>query len=228
MTKTDAELGKQVHHHLLNLGIETPMHDTMISEDNDKKIASIQRNFQEILETLGMNMIDDSLVDTPARMAKMYVKELFWGLNYDNFPKCTTVDNKIHYDELVIEKATVKSTCEHHLVYLGTAHNPKELGCWVAYMPNRKVLGLSKLNRIVSFFSHRPQIQERLTLQIAEALKYILGTDNVAVVIRAQHFCVLTRGVEDSDSFTVTSSIHGRFKTNHDLKQELMSLVNRV
>src|SRR5690625_554277 len=118
------------------------------------------------METMGLDLSDDSLQDTPVRVAKMFVQELFYGLNYDNFPKCTTVDNKIDYDELVIERATVKSVCEHHFVYFGTSHNIDKLGCYVAYMPNKKVLGLSKINRVVDFFSRRPQIQERLTLQI--------------------------------------------------------------
>lgn len=223
--KTDKELGILVNQHLKDIGTQTPMIDSNLSPE--EKITIIEVYFNKILSTLGLDLTDDSLIDTPKRMAKMYVNELCWGLEEENFPKCTVVDNKFKYSDLVIEKCTIKSLCEHHFVYFGTAHQPEELGCWVAYIPNKKVIGLSKINRIVSYFSHRPQIQERLAHQIAESLKFVLETEDVAVVIRAQHFCVLTRGVEDTAGFTITSSLHGEFNTNGALRSELMSIVNK-
>ena len=221
--KSDPVLGQRVHERLKRLGIETPITE-LVYEPDDEKIEKITELQRASLEVLGLDLTDDSLMDTPKRIAKMYVEELFYGLSYDNFPKCTEVDNKISYDEMVIERCTVKSVCEHHLVYFGTAHRP-DLSCWVAYMPGDKVLGLSKLSRIVDFFSRRPQIQERLTVQIAETIKEITGTENVAVVMKGQHFCVLTRGVEDSDGVTVTSSLSGSFRDDPNLRSEMMSLI---
>jgi GTP cyclohydrolase I len=221
--KSDPKLGQRVHDHLVSLGIETPITD-LVNVPDAEKIAKITALQMASLEVLGLDLTDDSLIDTPKRIAKMYVEELFYGLSYANFPKCTEVDNKIAYDEMVIERCTVKSVCEHHLVYFGTAHRP-DLSCWVAYMPGEKVLGLSKLSRIVDFFSRRPQIQERLTVQIAETIKLITGTEDVAVVMKGQHFCVLTRGVEDSDGVTITSSLSGSFRDDPTLRSEMMSLI---
>ncbi len=166
---------------------------------------------------LGLNMHDDSLKDTPKRVAKMYVKEIFNGLDYSNFPKCTTVENKMKYDEMVcVDKINVQSNCEHHFVIIdGLAK--------VAYIPNEKVLGLSKINRIVEFFSKRPQIQERLTEQIHHALVFILGTEDVAVQIKATHFCVKARGVEDTSSLTTTSKLGGMFRRN-EVRNEFFNL----
>jgi GTP cyclohydrolase I len=162
---------------------------------------------------------DDSLIETPKRVAKMWINEIYWGLEPKNFPKCTTVDNKMHYDEMVIERnITSMSTCEHHLVTI-------DAKAFVAYIPNEKVLGLSKLNRIVEYFSRRPQIQERLTAQIAETLKFILGTDNVAVVVDGVHYCVKSRGVEDVTSSTITSSLHGCFREVPEARAEFMNFV---
>ena len=157
-------------------------------------------------------------METPTRLAKMYVDELYWGLDYNNFPKCTAIENKMGYDEMVLEKnVTVLSTCEHHFVTIdGLAA--------IAYIPNKKVIGLSKLNRIVEFFSKRPQVQERLTEQIYHTLTYILGTEDVAVVIDAVHFCVRSRGVRDYNSSTITSKLGGRFKSNPALRAEFLSL----
>ena len=171
------------------------------------------------MELLELDLSDDSLKDTPRRVAKMFMNEIFWGLDYDNFPKITTVENKMKYDEMILEKdINVMSVCEHHFVTIhGKAH--------VAYIPNKKVLGLSKMNRVVEFFSRRPQIQERLTEQIYYALNYILETENVAVVIEAEHFCVKARGVEDSNSSTVTSKLGGDFKSNSSLRQEFLKLI---
>jgi GTP cyclohydrolase I len=217
MSKNDPVLGKQVATYLLSKGVETPMTTSVVESDANAKVARLETLFQEIWETVGLDMSDDSLCDTPKRMAKMYVHEIYSGLDYRNFPKCTVVDNKMHYDEMVVEKnITVMSNCEHHGVTIaGVAH--------VAYIPDQKVLGLSKLNRIVDFFSKRPQIQERLTEQVYHALSFILGTDNIAVCIAAEHYCVKARGVRDTGSSTVTSKLGGDFK-NHSARAEFMAL----
>lgn len=223
--KTNPELGKKVHEHLVKLGVETPM----LNGDGvkpKKKVAVIERHMAAIMDALHLDRKDDSLVETPTRVAKMYANEIFWGLDYSNFPKITTVENKAGYHDMLVEKVTIKSQCEHHFVYFGTAHNPDKLGCWVAYIPKDKVVGLSKINRVVEFFSRRPQIQERLTRQIAETLKFLLETDDVAVVMRSQHFCVLTRGIEDADSYTVSSHVSGAFE-RPEVRAELMSIVNK-
>lgn len=223
-TKCDKELGQRVHQHLLSKGVETPMAPNHLTEQEKRDI--IESRFADIMTALGLDLTDDSLEETPKRVAKMYVDEIMCGLNYDYFPKITAVENKAGYSDLLIEKVTSTSLCEHHFVYFGTAHNTEKLGCWVAYIPGKKVLGLSKINRLVEFFSRRPQIQERLVEQIAEAMKFICETKDVAVVMRGQHFCVLTRGVEDADSYTITSSLHGQFK-DPTTRAELMSIVNR-
>lgn len=217
-TKTDPELGKKVHEHLLTCGVETPTVQNGL--DAKVKIERIQEKFKDIMEILGLDLEDDSLQDTPRRVAKMYVNEIFWGLDYESFPKCTTVENKMKYDEMVVERnVNVQSNCEHHFVIIDGLAT-------VAYIPNNKVLGLSKINRIVEYFSKRPQIQERLTEQIYHALQYILETDNIAVVINAQHFCVKSRGVEDTGSSTVTSKLGGVFKTDPNVRTEFMRLVS--
>lgn len=216
-TKTDPELGHRVHQHLVSCGVETPtIHNHLERKD---KIDKIEQAFETIMHTLGLDTNDDSLAETPKRVAKMYVNEIFWGLDYDAFPKCTTVDNKMNYDEMVVERnVNVQSNCEHHFVIIDGVAT-------VAYIPNKKVLGLSKINRIVEYFSKRPQIQERLTEQIYHALQLILETDNIAVVISAQHFCVKSRGVEDTGSSTVTSKLGGVFKTDNNVRTEFMRLV---
>jgi GTP cyclohydrolase I len=216
-TKTDPELGLRVHKHLVEMGVETPSAPNDL--DRKDKIALIEINFKRIMETLGLDLSDDSLAETPNRVAKMYVNEIFWGLDYEAFPKCTTVDNKMRYDEMVIERnINVQSNCEHHLVIIDGLAT-------VAYIPKDRVLGLSKINRIVEYFSKRPQIQERLTEQVYYALQYILDTDNVAVVINAQHYCVKSRGVEDTGSSTMTSKLGGCFKADPMVRAEFMSLV---
>ena len=217
-TKTDPVLGQQVHEHLVKVGVETPVIDNGLSRTD--KIDKIEDNFNQIMETLGLDLNDDSLMDTPKRVAKMYVNEIFWGLDYEAFPKCTTVNNKMHYDEMVVERnINVQSNCEHHFVVIDGLAT-------VAYIPNEKVLGLSKINRIVEYFSKRPQIQERLTEQIYYALQYILGTDNIAVLIDAQHYCVKSRGVEDVGSSTITSKLGGGFRDKSDpgLRAEFLSI----
>lgn len=218
-TKTDPELGQQVHEHLVKMGVETPIKKRNL--DRKDQIAIIEGNFAEIMRALGLDLTDDSLIDTPKRVAKMYVNEIFWGLDYDSFPKCTTVDNKMKYNEMVVERnVNVQSNCEHHFVIIdGTAT--------VAYVPKDKVLGLSKINRIVEYFSKRPQIQERLTEQIFHTLQFILGTEDVAVMIDAQHYCVKSRGVEDTGSSTVTSRLGGGFKSDPAARQEFLQIANK-
>ena len=218
-TKTDPELGHRVHEHLVLNRVETPTVPSDLS-DADKTNA-IEHHFRGIMETLGLDLTDDSLIDSPRRVAKMFVSEIFWGLDYDNFPKCTAVENKMRYDEMVVERnISVMSSCEHHFVVI-------DGNATVAYIPGQHVLGLSKLNRIVEYFSNRPQIQERLTEQIYFALQYILGTDDIAVVVDAIHYCVRSRGVEDHGSSTVTSKLGGRFRTDPALRAEFMSIVNK-
>lgn len=217
-TKCDPELGQQVHEHLVKMGVETPtIPNKLIRTD---KIHIIEGHFKSIMETMGLDLTDDSLIDTPKRVAKMYVNEIFFGLDYDAFPKCTTVDNKMKYDEMVIERnVSVQSNCEHHFVVIDGLAT-------VGYIPKNKVLGLSKINRIVEYFSKRPQIQERLTEQIYHALSFILETDNVAVVVDASHFCVKARGVEDTGSSTVTSKLGGCFKDEPAVRAEFMNIFN--
>lgn len=218
-TKTDPELGLKIHQHLVKHGVETPTTDLQ-NIDRKEKIEVIEKHFTEIMKTLGLDLGDDSLVETPRRVAKMYVNEVFWGLDYEAFPKCTTVDNKMKYDEMVVERnVNVQSNCEHHFVIIDGVAT-------VAYIPGEKVLGLSKINRVVEYFSKRPQIQERLTEQVYHALQYILGTDDIAVVIHAQHYCVKSRGVEDTGSSTVTSKLGGVFKTDNNVRTEFMRLVS--
>lgn len=189
--------------------------------DERSKIELIERHFEEIMNILGLDLTDDSLKGTPHRVAKMYVKEIFNGLNPENKPKVKLFENKFRYNQMLIEKnIKVNSTCEHHFVpIVGKAH--------VAYISGGKVIGLSKINRIVDFYARRPQVQERLTVQIAEELKRSLGTEDVAVIIEAEHMCVKVRGVKDENSLTVTSSFHGRFH-DKDVKNELFTYLNSM
>lgn len=219
--KTDGELGLKIHNHLKKLGVETPgVGPKNKSESNDDKIGKIKKHFTEIMTTLGLDLDDDSLTDSPKRVAKMFVNEIFWGLDTNNFPKITAVENKMNYDEMVIERnINVSSTCEHHFVTIAGKAT-------VAYIPKKKVLGLSKMNRVVEYFSKRPQIQERLVEQIYHALSYILETQDVAVIIDAEHYCVKSRGVEDTDSSTVTSKLGGCFKEQGDARAEFMKFVS--
>ena len=215
-TKTDPELGQKVHKHLVKVGVETPYEDNGI--DRKIKIELIEKAFTTIMRTLGLDLADDSLMETPNRVAKMYVNEIFWGLDYEAFPKCTTVDNKMNYNEMVVERnVNVQSNCEHHFVVIDGLAT-------VAYVPKQKVLGLSKINRIVEYFSKRPQIQERLTEQIFHTLQFILDTEDVAVMIDAQHYCVKSRGVEDTGSSTVTCRLGGGFKTDTSARNEFLSI----
>lgn len=218
-TKTDPALGQRVHEHLVKMGVETPTWESRM--DRKDKIKEIENSFRHIMLVLGLDLDDDSLAETPNRVAKMYVNEIFWGLDYDAFPKCTTVENKMKYDEMVVERnVNVQSNCEHHFVVIDGKAT-------VAYIPKKRVLGLSKINRVVEYFAKRPQIQERLTEQIYHALQYILDTDDIAVVIDAQHYCVKSRGVEDVGSSTITSKLGGEFKTDPAVRLEFMNLVNK-
>jgi GTP cyclohydrolase I len=215
-TKTDPELGLQVHEHLVSVGVETPTYQNTL--DRKDKIAEIEKSFSHIMQVLGLDLDDDSLRETPKRVAKMYVNEIFWGLDYEAFPKCTTVDNKMKYNEMVCERnINVQSNCEHHFVVIDGLAT-------VAYVPKDRVLGLSKINRIVEYFSKRPQIQERLTEQIFHTLQFILDTEDVAVMIDAQHYCVKSRGVEDTGSSTVTVRLGGGFKTDPSARNEFLSI----
>ena len=218
-TKTDPELGLKVHEHLVKMGVETPtIPNKLIRTD---KIHIIEGHFKSIMETLGLDLEDDSLIDTPKRVAKMYVNEIFWGLDYEAFPKCTTVDNKMKYNEMVCERnVSVQSKCEHNFVVIDGLAT-------VAYVPKDKVLGLSKINRIVEYFSKRPQIQERLTEQVFHTLQFILETDDVAVMIDAQHYCVKSRGVEDTGSSTVTSRLGGGFKSDPAARAEFYQIARQ-
>lgn len=220
-TKTDPELGKQVEQHLQQLGINTPT-TVELHIDDQLKIEAVTQSMTEIMNVVGLDLNDDSLVDTPKRVAKMLVLEKFWGLKAENFPKCTTIENKMKHNEMIVEKCTINSLCEHHFVYFGSLHNPK-LGCWIAYIPNERVIGLSKLSRIAEYFSARPQVQERLVEQISETLKFILNTEHVAVLVKAQHFCVLTRGVSDPHAYTVTSKLSGAFMDDPATRKEFIS-----
>lgn len=214
----DPVLGSEIHHLMLASGLErvltkTPMDNHLVKEN-------IEQCFSAIMERLGLDITDPSLVGTPARVAKMYLEEVFEGLNYDNFPKCAVQPNDMIYDEMIAENdIDVKSMCEHHfLPFVGKAS--------VAYIPKTKIIGLSKLNRVVNFFSRRPQVQERLTEQIAVALKHIITTQDVAVVIRADHMCVKIRGVQNNSNM-VTSKLCGRFRTVPELRAEFLSLAHQ-
>ena len=200
-------------------GLETPMKPDafMISDEEKKEKISIL--FEEIMNVMGLDLTDDSLKGTPKRVAKMYIDEIFSGLNTANKPKVALFDNKYQYNQMLVEKnITFYSNCEHHFVpIIGKAH--------VAYISSGKVIGLSKLNRIVQYYAKRPQVQERLTNQIAEELKGILETDDVAVIIDAKHLCVSSRGVKDDTSSTVTSYFGGKFNTQEKIA-ELQNTLN--
>jgi GTP cyclohydrolase IA len=218
-TKTDPELGLKVHEHLVKMGVETPTTPNGLSRTD--KIDIIEAKFTDIMNALGLDLSDDSLIETPKRVAKMMVGEIFWGLDYEAFPKCTTVDNKMKYNEMVCERnVNVQSNCEHHFVVIDGLAT-------VAYVPKDRVLGLSKINRIVEYFSKRPQIQERLTEQIFHTLQFILDTEDVAVMIDAKHYCVAARGVEDTGSSTVTTRLGGGFKNDPAARAEFYQIARQ-
>jgi len=199
---------------LLEQGLETPMVPNNI--DNEQKYERIKKSVMTIMKTLGLDLSDDSLMETPHRIAKMYVYEIFSGLDYSQFPKITVIENKMKVDEMVkVKEISLTSTCEHHFVTIdGMAK--------VAYIPGNKIIGLSKINRIVRFFAQRPQVQERLTQQILVALQTLLETDDVAVTIEAKHYCVKSRGVMDATSETQTTALGGAFKESHRTREEFL------
>lgn len=203
----------------ISSSFDTPLRPDAFILSDEQKMKIIEEHFYNIMHTLGLDLNDDSLKGTPQRVAKMYVKEIFSGLNPDNKPEVSLFENKFKYNEMLIEKdITFYSNCEHHFVpIVGKAH--------VAYISNGTVIGLSKINRLVQYYSARPQVQERLVNQIAEALKEALQTEDVAVVIDAVHLCVASRGIKDTNSSTITSHFSGRFK-DKATKKEFQSLLN--
>ena len=201
--------------------LETPLRKDAFVKSNNEKIKNIEKHFSKIIDELGLDLNDDSISGTPYRVAKMYVKEIFSGLDPDNKPRISLFDNKYNYYDMIIEKyINLNSTCEHHFLPItGKAH--------VSYISSGKVIGLSKLNRIVQYYSHRPQVQERLTTQIYNELKDILETDSVMVVIEAKHMCVSARGIKDYSSSTVTEMYGGDFNI-YNKRDEFYKLLNSV
>ena len=202
----------------ISTSTDTPMKENAFELSNDEKINRIELDIEHIMETLGLDLNDDSLSGTPKRVAKMFVNELFSGLDPKNKPKASTFENKYKYGEMLVEKnITLYSTCEHHLLpIVGRAH--------VAYISNGTVVGLSKMNRIVEYYANRPQVQERLTIQIVRELQEVLNTKDVACVIDAKHLCVNSRGIKDIESSTVTSEFGGQFK-NKDVRREFLDYI---
>jgi len=209
-----SEEARLVQQTLIERGLETPLVETQMSAED--KYERIKGLMTEVVGTLGLDLSDDSLCETPHRIAKMYVYELFSGLDYSEFPKIAVIENKMGVDEMVkVKDISLTSTCEHHFVTIdGTAR--------VAYIPGDRIIGLSKINRIVRFFAKRPQVQERLTQQILVALQTLLGTENVAVSIEAVHYCVKSRGVMDVNSNTSTTALGGIFKSNIHTRDEFL------
>jgi len=210
-----SDQAKSVKNALISAGLETPMVENQLTDE--EKRTKIQASMLEIMQTLGLDLNDDSLSDTPKRIAKMYVNEIFSGLDYTKFPKITQIENKMSIEEPVhVSNISVTSTCEHHFVTIdGTAS--------VAYIPKQTVIGLSKINRLVNFFAQRPQVQERLTQQVMVAIQALTGSDDVAVSINATHYCVKARGIKDTNSFTKTTAFGGAFKTDRDLRKEFLA-----
>ena len=206
-------------HDHLSASRQTPLKADAFVLSEEEKIEKIQEHVAAILDILGMDLTDDSLKGTPKRVAKAYVKEIFGGLNPERRPSASTFENKYEYGEMLVEKnITLSSTCEHHLLpIIGKAH--------IAYISNGNVVGLSKMNRIVDYYAKRPQVQERLTLQVIEELQRILKTENVACIIDAKHLCVNSRGIRDVASSTVTAEYGGVFKTDETLRKEFLSYI---
>ena len=206
---------QQVRNALIQKGLETPMSGIKLSRD--EKYTRIRDAMTQVAPALGLDLKDDSLQETPHRIAKMYVDEIFSGLNYESFPKISLIKNKMNTEEMIKVKAVkVISTCEHHFVTIDGLAN-------VAYLPGKKIIGLSKINRIVSFFAQRPQVQERLTQQILVALQTLLDTRDVAVFIDATHYCVKARGIMDASSRTETSALGGLFKSDQSLRDNFLN-----
>ena len=190
----------------ISSNVKTPLLKNAFEKSDEEKISSIQAHFSNIMEELGLDLSDDSLSGTPYRFAKMYVKELFYGLNPKNRPKLSTFENKYGYNKMLVEQnINIDSSCEHHfLPIVGHAH--------IGYIPKEKVIGLSKINRLVDYYAHRPQVQERLCIQILKDLQETLETNDVIIVVNAKHMCVSSRGIKDKSSFTTTIEYGGRFK----------------
>lgn len=212
MIRNEAKL---VRHALIDKGLETPIIPSELT--SEQKYQKIKGLLTDVVSTLGLDLNDDSLAETPHRIAKMYVHEIFSGLDYENFPSISVIENKMSVDEMVkVSDISVISTCEHHFVTIdGFAR--------VAYIPESKIVGLSKINRIVRFFAQRPQVQERLTQQILVAIQTLAETENVAVSINATHYCVKSRGVMDTSSVTSTTALGGSFKTNPQIRTEFLA-----
>jgi GTP cyclohydrolase IA len=210
-----SEEARKVRDVLIERGLETPLIDNGLSRD--QKYERISESFADIARTLGLDLADDSLCDTPKRIAKMYVDEIFSGLDYTRFPKATAIANKMGVEEMVrIDDISVVSTCEHHFITIDGVAS-------VAYIPAGRIIGLSKVNRIVRFFAQRPQVQERMTQQVLVALQTLLETDDVAVTINAVHYCVKARGVMDANSRTRTTALGGQFKLDARTRGEFLS-----
>ena len=205
----------------LPTSLRTPLRDDAFARTDEDKITAISGHFEAIMRELGLDLTDDSLAGTPRRVAKMYVQEWFKGLDPANRPDVRLFDNRYGYHQLLVERdITLFSCCEHHFVpIVGKAH--------VAYLPGTNVVGLSKLNRVVQYYARRPQVQERLTRQIAEELRQSLGTDDVAVLIEADHLCVMSRGVNDTSSSTLTSDYGGQFATDEALRREFLRQIGK-
>lgn len=203
----------------MSANLETPLRADAFELSAEEKVEKIEADFRKIMETLGLDLTDDSLKGTPKRVAKMFVKEIFGGLLPERKPGMSTFENKYNYNEMLVEKdIVVYSTCEHHfLPIVGRAH--------VGYISKGKVIGLSKMNRIVEYYAKRPQVQERLTMQIVKAMQEALGTDDVACIIDAKHLCVNSRGIKDIESSTVTAEYGGAFKDNEQLRKEFISYI---
>lgn len=214
-TNVISEEAQRVHEALLKKGLETPMQARQLNDV--QKYERIKDSFTDILDALGLDMNDDSLIETPHRIAKMFVSEIFSGLDYQQFPRITVIENKMSVDEMIkVKNISFTSTCEHHFVTIDGLAT-------VAYIPQDKIIGLSKINRIVRFFSQRPQVQERLTQQILLALQTLLETQDVAITMEAQHYCVKARGVMDASSSTQTTALGGCFKKNNNTRVEFLA-----
>lgn len=203
----------------MSANLETPLRDDAFELSAEEKVEKIEADFRNIMETLGLDLTDDSLKGTPKRVAKMFVKEIFGGLLPERKPGMSTFENKYNYNQMLVEKdIVVYSTCEHHfLPIVGRAH--------VGYISKGKVIGLSKMNRIVEYYAKRPQVQERLTMQIVKAMQEALGTDDVACIVDAKHLCVNSRGIKDIESSTVTAEYGGAFKDNEQLRKEFIAYI---
>ena len=215
----DKHLHDEIGDDHMSANLETPLRDDAFELSADQKVEMIEADFRHIMETLGLDLTDDSLKGTPKRVAKMFVKEIFGGLLPEREPGMSTFENKYNYNQMLVEKdIVVYSICEHHfLPIVGRAH--------VGYISKGKVIGLSKMNRIVEYYAKRPQVQERLTMQVVKAMQEALGTDDVACIIDAKHLCVNSRGIKDIESSTVTAEYGGAFKDNEQLRKEFIAYI---